>query len=106
MASEQAKHIAELFASLIFVGPSSALHRARLAPKRAAERSLADEFIDSWVCWREACGDVGSAYDRWATCNGSQRLLAFESYRAALDREEHAARVHSFWTERLQAAAR
>lgn len=67
--------------------------------------SLADEFIDSWVCWREACEDVSSAYDRWATCKAPQRPFAFESYRAALDREEHAARVHLVWTERLQAAA-
>jgi len=63
-----------------------------------------DEFIDSWVCWREACEDVQRAYERWGKCTTSQRVLAFASYRAALDREDQAARVYSVWTERLGAA--
>jgi hypothetical protein len=61
--------------------------------------SLVDEFLDSWVCWREACEDVRSAYERWSASRRPQRALAFESYRAALDREEQAAHVHSVWTD-------
>ena len=66
--------------------------------------ALVDEFLESWVCWREACEDVGSAYERWRNCEPPQRGLAFVSYRAALDREEEAARMHSVWTERVRAS--
>jgi hypothetical protein len=74
----------------------------------AAERVLAlvDDFVDSWACWRDACDDVRSAYARWGNCDKSERGLAFASYRAALDREDHAARDHSVWTDRLRAAQR
>lgn len=82
--------------------------RPRSQAEPAAERSLSlvDEFLDSWVCWREACEDVRSAYERWGKCNLPQRGLTFASYRAALDREDQAARVHSVWTDRLRAAER
>ena len=88
------------------MGPISARQRAQA--ELAAERSLslADEFLDSWVCWREACEDVRSAYERWGKCEAPQRGFAFASYRAALDREDHAARVHSAWTDRLRATKR
>jgi hypothetical protein len=66
---------------------------------------LADEFIESYVCWREACEDVSAAYRHWAACNPQQRDLGFATYRAALEREERAAGIHSEWTERLGATA-
>jgi hypothetical protein len=67
---------------------------------------VTDGFLETYVCWREACRDVDAAYGRWQTCRSPQRVLAFAGYRAALEREEHAARVHSSWAERLQASAR
>jgi hypothetical protein len=70
----------------------------------ARRRSLADAFIHSYVSWREACEEVRSAYERWKRCRVPQRRVAFESYSAALDREELAARVHSDWTEQVRAA--
>jgi hypothetical protein len=85
-----------------------ALERLRRPPARAAEvdaRSLADEFIDSWVCWREACEDVRAAYEGWDGAGDPDRALAFDGYRAALEREEQAARVHATWTDRVRAAA-
>jgi hypothetical protein len=66
----------------------------------------ADGFLDSWVCWREACEDVRTAYERWARCKAPQRGLAFASYGAALDREDQAARVYSVRTDRVRAAKR
>jgi hypothetical protein len=80
---------------------------AQPEPTLAADRfsSLTDEFLDSWVHWREACEDAHSAYECWKTCEPPQRGIAFASYGAALDREEHAARIHSDWTERLRASA-
>jgi hypothetical protein len=67
--------------------------------------ALVDEFLDSWVRWRETCEDVRSSYQSWRECEPPHRELAFVSYGMALDREEHAARIHSDWTERLRVAA-
>jgi hypothetical protein len=61
------------------------------------------EFAESWACWRDACDDLRSAYTYWKGCLTAQRALAFATYRAALDREEHAARVHADAAERLRA---
>jgi hypothetical protein len=74
----------------------------------ATERrsALADGFVDSWVSWREASEDVRAAYRSWSDCARPQRALAFAGYRAALDREQHAARVHSDWAERVRALGR
>jgi hypothetical protein len=75
------------------------------APDAEQERTeWADEFLHSWVCWREACEDVRSAYEGWKTSKTSQRGTAFANYRAALDREDQAASVYSGWTDRLRAA--
>jgi hypothetical protein len=63
-----------------------------------------DEFLESWVSWREACESVHSAYDWWRTCEPRLRRTAFDAYRAALDREEHAARIH--WRRSLAAEGR
>jgi hypothetical protein len=41
------------------------------------------------------CEAVHSAYECWQQCKLAQRGLAFARYRAALDREEQAARVYS-----------
>jgi hypothetical protein len=80
--------------------------RQRAQAEVAAERfrSLVDKVLGSWICWREACEDARSAYERWGNCEAPERDLAFASYRAALDREDHAARVYSVWTNRLRAA--
>jgi hypothetical protein len=64
-------------------------------PVAAASPVLLDEFIESYVTWRESCGAVSAAYKRWASCEPAHRSAAFESYRAALDREELAAQVHA-----------
>ncbi|HET8672571.1 MAG TPA: hypothetical protein VFL87_02975 [Thermoleophilaceae bacterium] len=53
-----------------------------------------DAFIDTYVDWREECESVKAAYDRWTRSECSRRTLAYEAYRAALDREEKAADVH------------
>jgi hypothetical protein len=80
--------------------------RQRSQAAVAADRSpsLVNKVLGSWVCWREACEDARSAYERWANCEAPERDLAFGSYRSALDREDHAARVYSVWTNRLRAA--
>ena len=77
-------------------------------PNLVAERFpwLVDRFLESYICWREACLDARAAYRDWKMCRPPQRVLAFAGYRAALDREEHAAGIYSDWTERLLALER
>jgi hypothetical protein len=70
----------------------------------AAGPALVDEFLESYVFWRESCEDVRAAYERWATCEPAHRDFAFERYRAALDWEERAAQVHADRTARVRAA--
>ena len=65
--------------------------------------AIADAFIDSWVSWRESCTEVHDAYRSWADSARPQRALAFACYRAALDREQHAARIYSDLAERIRA---
>jgi hypothetical protein len=47
---------------------------------------------DAYVDWLEECVTVREAYERWSSAAAADVLLAFAAYRAALDREEHAAR--------------
>jgi hypothetical protein len=77
---------------------ASASSKRRLAKERFA-------FVESWACWRDACDDLLRAYSSWRGCLTPQRALAFANYRAALDREEYAARVHADSAERLRAAS-
>jgi hypothetical protein len=65
-----------------------------------------DEFLESYVCWREACEDVRIAYRRWASCASGERALGFAAYCAALEREERASGIHSAWVRRLGARTR
>jgi hypothetical protein len=84
--------------------PISTRPRAEAELTADRSRSLVDKFLDSRIRWLEACEDVRSAYERWRTCDAPERDLAFATYHAALDREDHAARVHSLRTARLRAA--
>jgi hypothetical protein len=78
---------------------------SRDQPYAAAERrsALIDGFVDSWVSWREASEDVRTAYRWWSDCAQPHRALAFAVYRAALEREQQAASIHSDWAQRIGA---
>jgi hypothetical protein len=65
--------------------------------------AMAADFLASYVAWRESCEAVDTTYQLWRACHAAQRGLAFESYLAALDREEIAAQVHAERSERLSA---
>jgi hypothetical protein len=67
---------------------------------------IVDDFLDSYVSWREACEEVRNAYECWRDCKPPQRTLGFKWYRAALDREEQAAGVHWTRADRLRASVR
>ena len=82
------------------------VHWMTAAQPPQPQSSLIDEVLSSWASWREACEDVRSAYERWSTSGRPQRCLAFASYRAALEREELAAGIHSVLIERVRADGR
>jgi hypothetical protein len=79
--------------------------KAKAKAKAKAVARVADEFFDSYLRWREASEDLRTAYELWGSSEPSQRIFRFEAYRAALDREERAARVHSHLAERLHVSA-
>jgi hypothetical protein len=62
---------------------------------------LIDDVIERYVCWREACAGVESAYAAWQAARRGERQLAGAAYVAALDREQHAALVYSQMVERV-----
>jgi hypothetical protein len=69
--------------------------------RTAAGNRLADEVIDRYVAWRAACGAVSAAYQAWSSEIGSERVLWFAAFNAALDREECAAEAYSACITRL-----
>jgi hypothetical protein len=77
---------------------------SRLAKWLSTDRpAFADAVLASYVHWRESCEAVSTSYQWWRTCAAPQRGLAFETYLAALDREEIAAQIHADRSERLRA---
>ena len=44
-----------------------------------------------WDAWAFAAVEVHLAFEAWKTAAREVKAVAFENYRAALDREEHAA---------------
>jgi hypothetical protein len=55
------------------------------------DKETAEKMLEAYVCWREECLTVWSAYDRWSAASWADAGLAFVAYQAALDRERHAA---------------
>ena len=62
---------------------------------------LNDEFVASYVRWREAALSANNAYERWAGVDGQDQAAAFAAYRAALDGEELAARAYRECADRV-----
>lgn len=53
---------------------------------------LADDYLEGYICWREAAAAVRQAYEGWNAAERPDRAAAFSAYVAALDREQQAAR--------------
>jgi hypothetical protein len=76
------------------------------AAREATSPWLVDEFVRSYVCWREAAAAVKQAYDHWTRVDDDAGPFAFVAYRSALDREEAAARGYRDCAERIAGRAR
>lgn len=68
----------------------------------ALGRRTIDALLERYVSWREECRAVWLADRRLAHFGPSERRLAYAGYLAALDREEHAARVYAEHIERVR----
>ena len=56
-----------------------------------AREQLADRAFQHYLDWRDETSTLERAYDRWVRSPRDERAFAFAAYKAALDREEHAA---------------
>ena len=56
-----------------------------------ARQQLADRAFEHYLDWRDETSTLERAYDRWVGAPRGERAFAFAAYKAALDREEHAA---------------
>jgi hypothetical protein len=63
---------------------------------------LVDEAVLAYVAWREECATVWAAVNRWAGAATEDARGAHAAYRAALDREEAAAKVYASRIERVK----
>jgi len=83
-----------MLAMSVFVTPETEV-------RTAAGNRLVDEVIDRYVAWRAECDAVSAAYQAWSSETGSDRVLWFAAFNAALDREECAAEVYAACITRL-----
>jgi hypothetical protein len=72
--------------------PTTNFRETPTATKVAVPRSLVDDYVDSYVRWREECHAVRHAYQLWELADLEDGAWAFALYDAALDYEEEAAR--------------
>ena len=52
---------------------------------------LVDDYLETYVWWREECAGVHRTYELLDSVEREDRWLAYAAYEAALDREERAA---------------
>ena len=65
----------------------------------ALHREIIDNAVAAYVEWREECARVWDAYEGWARTCSEETARAYAAYRAALDREEAAAKVYALLME-------
>ena len=59
------------------------------------EKQIVDDAVIAYVEWREESTEVWNAYGSWASAPREDVRRAHATYRAALDREEAAAKVYA-----------
>jgi hypothetical protein len=72
------------------------------APTGSVPPWLVDDYLNSYVRWREECDAVRDAYALWRLAGNEDRAWAFALYDAALDYEEEAARELQGRTELIR----
>src|SRR5918999_91462 len=72
---------------------------------RWTERLLIDDAFGAYLEWRDESAEVWHAYKRWKGAPACEARRKFWASRAALEREEHAARIYGRLASRLEARA-
>jgi hypothetical protein len=72
---------------------------------KAASEAETDALIRSYTEWRDACREVDAAYRAWQGSRRAARDAAFGGYMAALQHEQHSARVYQGQLELLRQVA-
>ena len=83
--------------------PSSSGHST--APPAVTSDPWADAVMGYWTEWREEATVVADAYALWSRSARDRAVVAFATYRAALDREEAAAAAYEHAVTLARAAA-
>ena len=65
------------------------------------QRQVVDAAILAYVEWREECTEVWNTYAWWASAPAEDARRADAAYRAALDREEAAAKGYALLMKRV-----
>ena len=68
------------------------------------KRNTVDLAVDAYVSWREECRAVRDAYLAWRhapAAEAAEAAVAFDAYKAALDREAVAADVYAELVSRV-----
>ena len=65
------------------------------------EKQIVDDAVIAYVEWREESTEVWNAYGSWASAPPEDVERAHAAYRAALDREEAAAKVYAGLMKRV-----
>jgi non-ribosomal peptide synthetase component E (peptide arylation enzyme) len=72
------------------------------AKKRSLrQKRMVDDAVIAYVEWREECMEVWNAYGWWASAPLEEVRRGHAAYRAALDREEAAAKVYAALMKRV-----
>jgi hypothetical protein len=61
----------------------------------ARRRALVEAALTAYHEWASECASVRNAYHRWLAAGAMDEPFAFDAYKAALDREENAARHYA-----------
>jgi hypothetical protein len=67
----------------------------RLIKPSVRRRALVDAALTAYHEWASECASVRNAYRRWVAAGAMEEPFAFDAYKAALDREENAARHYA-----------
>jgi hypothetical protein len=100
MSAPYANVLASAGGGAILQGMSGLLTR-ETEVHTAAGNWLVDEVIERYVAWRAECEAVSAAYRASSSETGSERVLWFAAFNAALDREQCAAELYSACIARL-----
>jgi hypothetical protein len=68
----------------------------------AMRERLLDEAFDRYLDWRAESDAVHAAYGYWSNATAAEGADSFAAFRAALDREESAARVYGSVVGRMK----